>query len=767
MTHAGDQPDPRSHPGAAVVALVTEKDPETQERVTGSLARSGSLRSPFRRESGRSPSHATAAGNAGHSTTDATNTSPDGSSSSSSSIPSSAPSPAAAAHAESNPAVSDASVTHAPVLVVLPALAAEPVTGGATGASAAVTETSLASPPTTAAAAAAGKESTGLPGDSPAAGAGAGTAAPQQHQTSDQHTPSQTSLPSTAGHGPAQVSGVADPLLTHSDKGQAAAAAAASLTRPVPSAGTGSTQHAVSPEATAPDTAPAAVNTPTGSSKSSTADTLGAIMETLKAKSQDSSHSAADPHTPVTAPTAGSPSASTPTPQASAASPGASSTSSPTTQQSLPEQQQQQQRRPWFTSTPVSSDSTSPSAASPGSQSQPWPFSAAASAPRPAPSQATVPTSSSNPTPTVSSTPSIPPTPTPTTAATPPATPTTTEQPSQAASAAADAKKPSTPEPSKLARSMSDPGRLSPLFLKSPSKSHADAAVIIPASIPASIPDPISRAVPLAAVQALPDSADRSVGAMRERAQMALRAAAAASEASQRAAAYSAAATTAASKAADAAERAASAASFAQGSLVAQWDMHLSCPHSDTAGMVTHGGTCVCSRSAQHQHAYNKLSPVGVPDRRKGLKRGVCVQVSVEGASNTAMAAAEVRLQKAAEMVKEAEQRAAHAAALATAYQDVSQTQEPNAPAALHSNTHRLQNMLQCVNMFNKHQAEPLASIAEQASGVQVASPVRPKEHGPLHNLQRLAKSVVSGDASAVSDSMRSFFSWLSKPSSL
>lgn len=51
---------------------------------------------------------------------------------------------------------------------------------------------------------------------------------------------------------------------------------------------------------------------------------------------------------------------------------------------------------------------------------------------------------------------------------------------------------------------------------------------------------------------------------MRERAQMALRAAAAASEASQRAAAYSAAATTAASKAADAAERAASAASFAQ-----------------------------------------------------------------------------------------------------------------------------------------------------------------------------------------------------------
>ncbi|MEW5299641.1 MAG: hypothetical protein WDW36_002635 [Sanguina aurantia] len=732
MTHAGDQPDPRSHPGAAVVALVTEKDPETQERVTGSLARSGSLRSPFRRESGRSPSHATAAGNAGHSTTDATNTSPDGSSSSSSSIPSSAPSPAAAAHAESNPAVSDASVTHAPVLVVLPALAAEPVTGGATGASAAVTETSLASPPTTAAAAAAGKESTGLPGDSPAAGAGAGTAAPQQHQTSDQHTPSQTSLPSTAGHGPAQVSGVADPLLTHSDKGQAAAAAAASLTRPVPSAGTGSTQHAVSPEATAPDTAPAAVNTPTGSSKSSTADTLGAIMETLKAKSQDSSHSAADPHTPVTAPTAGSPSASTPTPQASAASPGASSTSSPTTQQSLPEQQQQQQRRPWFTSTPVSSDSTSPSAASPGSQSQPWPFSAAASAPRPAPSQATVPTSSSNPTPTVSSTPSIPPTPTPTTAATPPATPTTTEQPSQAASAAADAKKPSTPEPSKLARSMSDPGRLSPLFLKSPSKSHADAAVIIPASIPASIPDPISRAVPLAAVQALPDSADRSVGAMRERAQMALRAAAAASEASQRAAAYSAAATTAASKAADAAERAASAASF-----------------------------------AQHQHAYNKLSPVGVPDRRKGLKRGVCVQVSVEGASNTAMAAAEVRLQKAAEMVKEAEQRAAHAAALATAYQDVSQTQEPNAPAALHSNTHRLQNMLQCVNMFNKHQAEPLASIAEQASGVQVASPVRPKEHGPLHNLQRLAKSVVSGDASAVSDSMRSFFSWLSKPSSL
>lgn len=52
-----------------------------------------------------------------------------------------------------------------------------------------------------------------------------------------------------------------------------------------------------------------------------------------------------------------------------------------------------------------------------------------------------------------------------------------------------------------------------------------------------------------------------------------------------------------------------------------------------------------------------------------------CVQMSVEGVSNEAMAAAEVRVQRASEMVKEAEQRAAQAAALATAYQDVSQTQ--------------------------------------------------------------------------------------------
>lgn len=50
-------------------------------------------------------------------------------------------------------------------------------------------------------------------------------------------------------------------------------------------------------------------------------------------------------------------------------------------------------------------------------------------------------------------------------------------------------------------------------------------------------------------------------------------------------------------------------------------------------------------------------------------------QVAVENAAEDAIAAAEARVQRATELVKEAEERAANAAAMTTAYQDISQTQ--------------------------------------------------------------------------------------------
>lgn len=81
-------------------------------------------------------------------------------------------------------------------------------------------------------------------------------------------------------------------------------------------------------------------------------------------------------------------------------------------------------------------------------------------------------------------------------------------------------------------------------------------------SLPAVRPEPLSRALDSSALAQL--SSDSSVGSLRERAQLALRAASGAVEASQRAASYAAAASSAASRAAEAAERAASAASLAQ-----------------------------------------------------------------------------------------------------------------------------------------------------------------------------------------------------------
>lgn len=213
-------------------------------------------------------------------------------------------------------------------------------------------------------------------------------------------------------------------------------------------------------------------------------------------------------------------------------------------------QQQQQRKLPWFAISPTA-DSNAPSTSFPGPQEQHWPFSTASATPRSA-------TSNSLPTATTSS-----PSPTPTSDSQSPT------HPSSASQTPHSTTPPTAPTTTTQTLTQADTSPLPPLFLTSP-KSSAEAAVIIPTSViipvslPASMPEPISRAVSLAAVQALPDSTDRSVGAMRERAQMALRAAAAASEASQRAAAYSAAATTAASKAADAAERAAAAASFAQ-----------------------------------------------------------------------------------------------------------------------------------------------------------------------------------------------------------
>ncbi|EFJ50898.1 hypothetical protein VOLCADRAFT_88294 [Volvox carteri f. nagariensis] len=84
-------------------------------------------------------------------------------------------------------------------------------------------------------------------------------------------------------------------------------------------------------------------------------------------------------------------------------------------------------------------------------------------------------------------------------------------------------------------------------------------------SLPTVLPEPLSRAPDSSALERLPS--DSSLGSLRERAQLALRAAAAAVEASQRAAAYAAAASNAASRAAEAAERAATAATLAQAGL--------------------------------------------------------------------------------------------------------------------------------------------------------------------------------------------------------
>ncbi|KXZ47473.1 hypothetical protein GPECTOR_35g911 [Gonium pectorale] len=130
-------------------------------------------------------------------------------------------------------------------------------------------------------------------------------------------------------------------------------------------------------------------------------------------------------------------------------------------------------------------------------------------------------------------------------------------------------------------------------------------------SLPSVRPEPLSRALDTSALAHLPT--DDSLGSLRERAQLALRAAAAAGEASQRAAAYAAAASSAASRAAEAAERAASAATIAQAGL--------------------------------------------------------------ENAAESAIMAAEARVAQASEAAKEAEVRAASAAAHATAYQDISQSQ--------------------------------------------------------------------------------------------
>ncbi|GFR43663.1 hypothetical protein Agub_g4770, partial [Astrephomene gubernaculifera] len=130
-------------------------------------------------------------------------------------------------------------------------------------------------------------------------------------------------------------------------------------------------------------------------------------------------------------------------------------------------------------------------------------------------------------------------------------------------------------------------------------------------SLPSVRPEPLSRAPDSSALAHLPT--DSSLGSLRERSQLALRAAASASEASQRAAAYAAAASSAASRAAEAAERAATAAAVAQAGL--------------------------------------------------------------ENATESAIVAAEARVAQAQEAAKEAEWRAASAAAHATAYQDMSQLQ--------------------------------------------------------------------------------------------
>ena len=50
-------------------------------------------------------------------------------------------------------------------------------------------------------------------------------------------------------------------------------------------------------------------------------------------------------------------------------------------------------------------------------------------------------------------------------------------------------------------------------------------------------------------------------------------------------------------------------------------------------------------------------------------------QTALETASDSAVVAAEARMARASELVREAEERAAHAAALATSYQDVAETQ--------------------------------------------------------------------------------------------
>lgn len=139
-----------------------------------------------------------------------------------------------------------------------------------------------------------------------------------------------------------------------------------------------------------------------------------------------------------------------------------------------------------------------------------------------------------------------------------------------------------------------------------------------PPELPSIQVEPPAKAVTQAELAAMPS--DPSLPSLRERAHIAMRASGAAVEASQRAAAYSAAASSAASRAAEAAEQAAVAAS--------------------------------------------------------------AVQAALEAAAEDAMAAAVKRMNRAVEMVADAESRAAAAAAMATAYQDISDGQAEAARAA-------------------------------------------------------------------------------------
>lgn len=146
-----------------------------------------------------------------------------------------------------------------------------------------------------------------------------------------------------------------------------------------------------------------------------------------------------------------------------------------------------------------------------------------------------------------------------------------------------------------------------PPWLRSAKSHSVDPSPPMTVKIP--LEQPLSMRAPSdTAADHLP--AGRGLAALRERAQLALRAAAAASEASQRAAAHSAAASSAASQAADAAERSAAAATAAQAALESEAEgaIFAAEERAQRAAGLAHDAEQRAAQSAGSAVAYQQLA---------------------------------------------------------------------------------------------------------------------------------------------------------------